>query len=170
MVVMCSLNIISPLFNSCIYYLFIYSEIGRVPLPVRQPVVEFPPYIIFSLEEIEDATNNFDPSNLIAEGSQGQVKVFSYLFINFIMIISTSTGSNGLYSCICTAIQRLAHRWFNGHGQSCKTKAKKFAQKQYSELKGITLFKAQAFGECSRTLFYYSSGPSPNDNRNIHCI
>ena len=49
---------------------------------MSQPVLGFPPYCIFSLEEIEDATNNFDPSNLIAEGSQGQIKEFSYLFIS----------------------------------------------------------------------------------------
>ncbi|KAH1058330.1 hypothetical protein GYH30_002756 [Glycine max] len=45
----------------------------RPPLPMRQPVLGFPPYCIFSIEEIEDATNNFDPSNLIAEGSQEQL-------------------------------------------------------------------------------------------------
>ncbi|XP_020216713.1 probable LRR receptor-like serine/threonine-protein kinase At1g14390 [Cajanus cajan] len=45
----------------------------HVPLSTRQPILGFPPYSIFSLEEIEDATNNFDPSNLIAEGSQGQL-------------------------------------------------------------------------------------------------
>jgi hypothetical protein len=32
------------------------------------------PYNIFTIEEIEDATNKFDPSNLIEEGSQGQVR------------------------------------------------------------------------------------------------
>ncbi|KAK6931194.1 Serine-threonine/tyrosine-protein kinase, catalytic domain [Dillenia turbinata] len=32
-----------------------------------------PAYNTFTLEEIEDATNNFDPSNLIGEGSQGQL-------------------------------------------------------------------------------------------------
>jgi len=53
-------------------------EIGRPPLPMRQPVLGFPPYCIFSIEEIEDATNNFDPSNLIAEGSQEQVKEFFF--------------------------------------------------------------------------------------------
>ncbi|XP_027360576.1 probable LRR receptor-like serine/threonine-protein kinase At1g14390 [Abrus precatorius] len=45
----------------------------RVSLPMRQPALGFPPYCTFTLEEIEDATNNFDPSNLIAEGSQGQL-------------------------------------------------------------------------------------------------
>ncbi|CAL5418247.1 unnamed protein product [Camellia sinensis] len=32
-----------------------------------------PPYHVFTLEEMEDATNNFDPSNLAGEGSQGQL-------------------------------------------------------------------------------------------------
>ncbi|KAL7207773.1 hypothetical protein ACSBR1_029675 [Camellia fascicularis] len=32
-----------------------------------------PPYHVFTLEEMEDATNNFDPSNLAREGSQGQL-------------------------------------------------------------------------------------------------
>lgn len=32
-----------------------------------------PQYHVFSLEEIEEATNNFDASNLIGEGSQGQL-------------------------------------------------------------------------------------------------
>lgn len=33
-----------------------------------------PPYHVFTLEEIKDATNNFDTINLVGEGSQGQVK------------------------------------------------------------------------------------------------
>ncbi|RDX67067.1 putative LRR receptor-like serine/threonine-protein kinase, partial [Mucuna pruriens] len=74
----------------------------RVPLPMRQRqlVLGFPPYRNFSLEEIEDATNNFNPSNLVKEGSQRQVREFSYLFISFIVIISTRPSGNGLYSCI----------------------------------------------------------------------
>jgi len=52
-------------------------EIGSVPPATRQPFLGFPPYYIFPLEEIENATNNFDPSNLIADGSEGQVKEFS---------------------------------------------------------------------------------------------
>ncbi|XP_019427872.1 PREDICTED: probable LRR receptor-like serine/threonine-protein kinase At1g14390 isoform X2 [Lupinus angustifolius] len=43
-------------------------ETGHVP----QTILEFPPYSIFTSEEIEDATNNFHPSNLI-EGSQGKL-------------------------------------------------------------------------------------------------
>ncbi|ESW29671.1 hypothetical protein PHAVU_002G089300 [Phaseolus vulgaris] len=44
-----------------------------VPPATRQPFLGFPPYYIFPLEEIENATNNFDPSNLIADGSEGQL-------------------------------------------------------------------------------------------------
>ncbi|XP_061342467.1 probable LRR receptor-like serine/threonine-protein kinase At1g14390 isoform X2 [Gastrolobium bilobum] len=45
----------------------------RVPQTMRLAAVGLPPYCIFTSEEIEDATNNFDPSNLIGEGSQGQL-------------------------------------------------------------------------------------------------
>ncbi|OIV93740.1 hypothetical protein TanjilG_16591 [Lupinus angustifolius] len=44
----------------------------RVPQTMRVGALGLPPYRIFTSEEIEDATNNFDPSNLIHEGSQGQ--------------------------------------------------------------------------------------------------
>lgn len=39
---------------------------------MRSAAIGLPPYRVFSLEEIEDATNNFDPTNLMDEGSQGQ--------------------------------------------------------------------------------------------------
>lgn len=48
--------------------------IGRVAQTIRLAALGLPPYRVFTLEEIEDATNNFDPKNLIGEGSQGQVK------------------------------------------------------------------------------------------------
>lgn len=38
------------------------------------------PYHIFNEEEIEEATNNFEQSNLIGEGSQGQVKRIFIIF------------------------------------------------------------------------------------------
>lgn len=59
---------------------------------MRLSAVGLPPYRIFTLEEIEDATNSFDPSNLIGEGSQGgQVKNSHGITINnsichFIMV------------------------------------------------------------------------------------
>jgi hypothetical protein len=45
----------------------------HVPQTMRQATHGQPPYNIFTEEEIEDATNNFDQSNLIGEGSQGQI-------------------------------------------------------------------------------------------------
>ncbi|KAH1053776.1 hypothetical protein AAZX31_08G287600 [Glycine max] len=45
----------------------------HIPQAMKQAAVGLPPYRIFTSEEIEDATNNFDPSNLIEEGSQGQL-------------------------------------------------------------------------------------------------
>lgn len=45
----------------------------RVPQTTGLPALGLPSYHVFTLEEIEDATNNFDPLNLMEEGSQGQV-------------------------------------------------------------------------------------------------
>ncbi|XP_048226394.1 probable LRR receptor-like serine/threonine-protein kinase At1g14390 [Ricinus communis] len=45
----------------------------RVPQTMRSAVIGLPPYRVFTLEEIEDATNNFDPLNFMGEGSQGQL-------------------------------------------------------------------------------------------------
>ncbi|XVF03386.1 hypothetical protein REPUB_Repub04eG0256800 [Reevesia pubescens] len=45
----------------------------RVPQTMRSAAIGLPRYRVFSLEEIEDATNNFDPSNFMEEGSQGQL-------------------------------------------------------------------------------------------------
>ncbi|PNY03896.1 putative LRR receptor-like protein kinase [Trifolium pratense] len=55
----------------------------HVPQTMRQATHGQPPYNIFTEEEIEDATNNFDQSNLIGEGSQGQEppQVTSTVFI-----------------------------------------------------------------------------------------
>ena len=33
---------------------------GRVPKMMRLPTIGLPPYRVFTLEEIDDATNNFD--------------------------------------------------------------------------------------------------------------
>ncbi|GFS29789.1 leucine-rich repeat protein kinase family protein [Actinidia rufa] len=44
----------------------------NVPRSIRVPALGLPPYHVFTLEETEDATNNFDPSNLVEEGSWGQ--------------------------------------------------------------------------------------------------
>ncbi|XP_020232054.1 probable LRR receptor-like serine/threonine-protein kinase At1g14390 [Cajanus cajan] len=45
----------------------------HIPQAMKQATLGLPPYRNFTSEEIEDATNNFDPSNLIEEGSQGQL-------------------------------------------------------------------------------------------------
>ncbi|CAL5418253.1 unnamed protein product [Camellia sinensis] len=44
---------------------------GHVPQTMTMLSMGLPPYHVFTLEEMEDATNNFDPSNLAREGSQG---------------------------------------------------------------------------------------------------
>lgn len=43
----------------------------------RMATFGLPPYQIFTWEEIHDASNNFDSSNLVGEDSQGQVKAFN---------------------------------------------------------------------------------------------
>ncbi|GMN41793.1 hypothetical protein TIFTF001_011018 [Ficus carica] len=48
-------------------------ETRRVPQTMRLQSIGLVPYRVFTLEEIEDATNNFDPSNSMGEGSQGKV-------------------------------------------------------------------------------------------------
>lgn len=45
----------------------------RVTQTMRLPTLGLPPYRVFTLEEIEDATDNFEQSNLMGEGSQGQL-------------------------------------------------------------------------------------------------
>ncbi|XP_057949835.1 probable LRR receptor-like serine/threonine-protein kinase At1g14390 [Malania oleifera] len=46
---------------------------GHVPRTMRSASLGFTPYHVFSLEEMEDVTNNFDPSNFMGEGPQGQI-------------------------------------------------------------------------------------------------
>ncbi|KAI5313262.1 hypothetical protein L3X38_042436 [Prunus dulcis] len=38
---------------------------------MRLPTLGLQPHRVFTLEEIDDATNNFDAANLMGEGSQG---------------------------------------------------------------------------------------------------
>jgi hypothetical protein len=45
---------------------------------MRSAAIGLPPYRVFTLEEMEDATNNFDPLNFIGEGSQGQVRLRTF--------------------------------------------------------------------------------------------
>lgn len=51
----------------------ILNFLGHVPRTMRMVSLGLPPYNVFTLEEMEDATNNFDAANLVAEGTQGQV-------------------------------------------------------------------------------------------------
>nr|XP_043626357.1 probable LRR receptor-like serine/threonine-protein kinase At1g14390 isoform X2 [Erigeron canadensis] len=46
---------------------------GRRPQTMRTAALGLPPYTVFTLEEIEEATNNFDSMNLVGEGSQAQL-------------------------------------------------------------------------------------------------
>ncbi|KAL5100329.1 hypothetical protein RYX36_004656 [Vicia faba] len=50
----------------------IYASKRNVPQLVRIASNGLPPYRIFRIKEIEDATDNFDSSNILGEGSQGQ--------------------------------------------------------------------------------------------------
>ncbi|KAF5741007.1 LRR receptor-like serine/threonine-protein kinase [Tripterygium wilfordii] len=45
----------------------------RVPQTMRSAAIGLPPYRVFTLEEMEQATNNFDPSNFLGEEYQGQL-------------------------------------------------------------------------------------------------
>ncbi|CAN4124375.1 unnamed protein product [Withania somnifera] len=46
---------------------------GNARRTMRMVSLGLPPYHVFTLEEMEEATNNFDPTNLVGEGSQGQL-------------------------------------------------------------------------------------------------
>ncbi|KAI3429141.1 Protein kinase domain-containing protein [Psidium guajava] len=45
----------------------------RMPQTMRLATLGLPPYHVFTLEEIDDATNSFDPCNLMGEANQGQI-------------------------------------------------------------------------------------------------
>ncbi|KAK2428846.1 putative inactive leucine-rich repeat receptor protein kinase [Trifolium repens] len=68
--------------------IFTRSNVSKL---MRLTSIGLRPYNIFTIEEIEDATNNFDPSNLIGEGSQGQlykgrVKDGSMVMVNIVKL------------------------------------------------------------------------------------
>ncbi|CAL5415640.1 unnamed protein product [Camellia sinensis] len=50
-----------------------FPSLRHVPQTMTMLSMGLPPNHVFTLEEMEDATNNFDPSNLAGEGSQGQL-------------------------------------------------------------------------------------------------
>ncbi|OVA13312.1 Protein kinase domain [Macleaya cordata] len=49
------------------------TDARHVTPAMRLGALGLPQYHVFSFEEIEEATNNFDPANLMGEGSQGQL-------------------------------------------------------------------------------------------------
>ncbi|KAH9605063.1 hypothetical protein KSS87_011079 [Heliosperma pusillum] len=51
----------------------IIETTNYVARSMRMPTIGLPPFHSFSIEELEEATNNFDQVNLVAEASQGQV-------------------------------------------------------------------------------------------------
>lgn len=51
----------------------VFSWSGHVPQRMKSGTVGLPAYHVFSLEEMEDATNNFEQSNLIGDESHEQV-------------------------------------------------------------------------------------------------
>lgn len=58
---------------------------GRRPQTMRTAALGLPPYTIFTLEEIEEATNNFDSVNLVGEGSQTQVNNSILMFYFYLI-------------------------------------------------------------------------------------
>lgn len=50
---------------------------------MRMASIGLPPYHVFTLEDMEEATNDFDPSNLVGEG---QVCVYIALFLSVFVL------------------------------------------------------------------------------------
>ncbi|XP_043706965.1 probable LRR receptor-like serine/threonine-protein kinase At1g14390 [Telopea speciosissima] len=59
-----------PFFRSSTVLL---TDTRHVSHAMRMGAFGLPPYHEFTLEEIEEATNNFDPANLMGQGSKGQL-------------------------------------------------------------------------------------------------
>jgi hypothetical protein len=49
------------------------KNVGYISQTMKLGALGLPAYRTFSLEELEEATNNFDTSAFMGEGSQGQV-------------------------------------------------------------------------------------------------
>lgn len=85
----------------------------HVPQTMRLATHGQPPYNIFTEEEIEDATNNFDQSNLIGEGSQGQIYKGWLRDGSLVLINCIKIKQKGLPHSIMQhldALQNLRHR------------------------------------------------------------
>ncbi|XP_054823241.1 probable LRR receptor-like serine/threonine-protein kinase At1g14390 [Prosopis cineraria] len=76
----------------------------RVPQTMRLSALGLPPYRIFSSEDIEEATNNFDPSNLISEGSKGKI------YKGWL-----SDGSEVLFNCVEVTHKNLTQSLMKKH-------------------------------------------------------
>lgn len=105
--------------------LLLHFSLGHVPQPMRMTSLGLPPYHVFTLEDMEDATNSFDPSNLVGEGAQGQVllrpkyvcvKVWCQFLCDLWYLENSST-----------AIQRVAQRWLCSLGEMPETKTEAFS-------------------------------------------
>ncbi|KAF2298798.1 hypothetical protein GH714_027960 [Hevea brasiliensis] len=89
----------------------------------------------FTLEEIEDATNNFDPTNFVGEES-----------------------GTGKVQEVCEKENLLDPRWLSGADKMCEIKAEEFASKFGAAHGGTFKAEASAFDQCSWTLHCYLSG------------
>ncbi|XP_054810417.1 probable LRR receptor-like serine/threonine-protein kinase At1g14390 [Prosopis cineraria] len=86
------------------------TDTRRVPQTMRLVAIGLQPYRIFTLEEIEEATNNFDPSNLIGEGSEGQqykgwIRDGSVVLINCVKLMHNNVTQNHI-----DVLSNLRHR------------------------------------------------------------
>ncbi|KAL2344554.1 hypothetical protein Fmac_005839 [Flemingia macrophylla] len=85
----------------------------HIPQAMKQAAVGMPPYRNFTSEEIEDATNNFDSSNLIEEGSQGQLYKGSLRDGSVVLVNCVKIKQKGLPHSIMQHIEvlpNLRHR------------------------------------------------------------
>lgn len=70
-----------------------------------------PQYHVLMLEEIEDATNNFDPSKLMEEETKGQVRIHIYTHIYTVCARAISDHISYLRNAMpFTALQRFAKK------------------------------------------------------------
>jgi len=58
--------------TSCLFFIFFFALLGHISQTMKLGA-SLPNYRTFSLEELKEATNNFDASNLLSEDSNSQV-------------------------------------------------------------------------------------------------